>query len=231
MEYNFLNEGTRTIPDTFYPVEKLQRFVHLGIVKSYAKGSAVILPGDKEYMLIYVLSGKVQINMVTEEGRQRLVYFCGKNGIMDRIFQMNNDNAYATAIEKCRVCFFSKEQLLTIFQTDCDIYFEIIKNVFSKTLYFMKQTVEMELYNPAVRIVRLLYGLCISNGIPVGDSYEVRLELSQKRISEISGVHFVTVSKVLGFLTKQKIIEKKKGKVMIHDLDRLKELTFEKRLF
>ncbi|TCX53489.1 Crp/Fnr family transcriptional regulator [Dehalobacter sp. 14DCB1] len=230
MEYDFFNELTRTIPDTFYPVEKLQRFVHLGVVKSYAKGSAVILPGD-ECMLIYVLSGKIQLNMVTEEGRQRLVYFCGKNGVMDRIFQMNNDNAYATAIEKCRVCFFSKEQLLTIFQTDSDLYFEIMKNLFAKGIYFMKQTVEMELYNPTVRIVRLLYGLCISNGIPVGDSYEVRLELSQKQISEISGVHFVTVSKVLGYLEKQRIIEKKKGKIIIHDLDRLKELTFEKRLF
>ncbi|RJE47045.1 cyclic nucleotide-binding protein [Dehalobacter sp. MCB1] len=230
MEYDFFNELTRTVPDTFYPIEKLQRFIHLGIVKSYAKGSAVILPGD-EFMLIYVLSGKIQLNMVTEEGKQRLIYFCGKNGVMDRIFELNNDNAYATAIEKCRVCFFSKEQLLTIFQADCDLYFEIMKNLFAKGIYFMKQTVEMELYNPTVRIVRLLYGLCISNGIPVGDSYEVRLELSQKQISEISGVHFVTVSKVLGYLEKQRIIEKKKGKIIIHDLDRLKELTFEKRLF
>ncbi|TCX53492.1 Crp/Fnr family transcriptional regulator [Dehalobacter sp. 14DCB1] len=231
MKYDFSDEVARTIPDTFYPVEKLQKFIHLGIVKSYAKGSAITLPGDREPMLIYVLSGKVQIKMVTEDGRERLHYFCGKNGILCKLFPMNHDNSYITAIEKCSVCFFTEEQLKAIFQIDDDIFFEILKNTFSKSLYFMMQTVEMELFNPTIRIVRLIYGLCISNGIPVGNSYEVRLELSQRTISEISGVHHVTISKVLGYLEKQKIIEKKKGKIIIHDLDRLKELTFEKHLF
>ncbi len=57
------------------------------------------------------------------------------------------------------------------------------------------------------------------------------MDLSLQFISEITGAHYVTVSKVLKYLKEQKIIEKKKDKIIIHDLERLKELTHEKHIY
>ncbi|MDJ0304529.1 MULTISPECIES: Crp/Fnr family transcriptional regulator [Dehalobacter] len=233
MQYDYGRcEGARAIPDTFYPIEKLREFTHIGVVKTYAKDSNVILPGGKDYMLVYVLSGRISLNLMTEDGRERVIYFSGENGILGRLYKMENDNdAYAVAIEDSKVCLFFEEHLRIIFRQDEDMIFEVLRNCLSKVSYYMRQTIERDFYNPTIRILRLLHGLYLTNGISVGDSYEIRMDLSLQFISEITGAHYVTVSKVLKYLKEQKIIEKKKDKIIIHDLEKLKELTHEKHIY
>ncbi|NLI93535.1 MAG: Crp/Fnr family transcriptional regulator [Peptococcaceae bacterium] len=217
------------IPDTFFPVEKFNQFIHLGSVKRYSKGSAVVLPGDKVQKLIYVISGRLRISMITDDERERLIYFAGKNCVLGLLFTECSD-VYAVAMENSQVCLFSEHQVRQIFQMDQDIVFDILKNYQSKVSYYMKQVTEMDYFNPTVRVVRLLHQLCISQGVEVGNSYEVNIELTMKSISEITGAHYVTVSKVLGCLKKQKILEKKKDKIIIHNLERLNMLTHETQI-
>lgn len=214
------------IPDTFAPVEKLKEFTHLGTVKSYAKGSSVIFPGEEPHTLIYVLNGKLRVNLVFDDGRERLIYFAGKYTFVGRLFETYN-TIYATAIEDSIVCNFNKQQLSQIFRQDEDIYFDIIRNYLSKVSYYMRQVAEMDYFNPGVRVVRLLYKLYNSKDFAASNSYEVDSDLSLKSISEITGAHYVTVSKVLGCLKKQNILEKKKNKIIIYDVEKLKSLTQE----
>jgi|GEM_PF-955646 len=233
MQNSFESEGSRSIPDTFYPVEKLKEFIHMGIVKTYARGSAIILPDDENYMLIYVLSGRIRVSVITDDGKEKLQYFSGENGIIGaRLYRMNNnDSIYAVATEKSNVCFFSEEQLRKIFKQEDEIIFEVIKSIISKTHFFSKQNLERDFYNPANRILRLLHGLYLTNGISVGDSYEICMNLSLKFISQITGAHYVTVCKVLGYLKKQNILEKMKDKIIIYDPDKLEELSLDNLIY
>lgn len=221
---------TSGMPDIFFSVEKLQQYIHFGTLKSYVKGSAVLLPGDASSALIYVVSGKLRVNKLFPDGRERMIYITGKHGLVGKLFETCNDT-YVIAVEDSTACFFAKEQLKKIFQLDEDIVFDIIRNYLSKVSYYIKQTAEMDYFNPTVRVVRLLYELCITNGIKVDNSYEINIQLSLENISEITGTHYVTVSKVLGCLRRQHILEKKRKKIIVHDLDKLKILTEEKHVF
>lgn len=218
------------IPDTFYPVKKLQEFVELGTVKSYSRGSTVVLPGEEPNTLIYVLSGRLRVNLVFDDDRERLVYFAGNYTFVGRLFQTYN-NIYVVAIEDSKVCFFNKEQLTRIFRRDEEVIFDVIRNYLSKVSYYMRQTAEMDYFNPAVRVVRLLYELAASKGVALDGSYEVDIDLSLRSISEITGTHYVTVSKVLGFLKRQNILEKKKNRIIIYDMEKLRILTQETSIF
>ncbi|MCM1566771.1 Crp/Fnr family transcriptional regulator [Dehalobacter sp. 4CP] len=212
------------IPDTFFEVERLQEFINLGTVKTYAKGSAVMWPGDKCSSLIYVVSGRLRVNKLLDDGRERLVYFTGKHGLVGKLYETCNDS-YAIALEDSKVCFFSKEQLKKIFSLNDEIPFDIIRNYLSKTSYYMKQAAEIDYFNPAVRIVRLFYELYIANGVKTGDHYEINIQLSLENISEITGTHYVTASKVIGWLRKNKVMEKKRKKIIIYDAEKLKMMT------
>lgn len=224
-----INEYNVVLPDTFFPVERLQRYIHLGSTKSYPKGSAVVLPGDRVKMLIYVISGRLRISMVIDDERERLVYFAGRNCLLGLLFTEYSD-VYAVTTESSRVCLFSEQQVRQIIQMDNDISLEIFKNYQSKVSYYMKQVTEMDCFNPTVRIVRLLYQLCIAKGIKIDNAYEVDSTLTLKSISEITGAHYVTVSKVLSCLKKQNILEKKKEKIIIYDLPKLNSLTQETQI-
>ncbi|TCX50765.1 Crp/Fnr family transcriptional regulator [Dehalobacter sp. 12DCB1] len=214
------------VPDTFFPVEKLVKYTHLGSVKTYPKGSTVVFPGDRMLTLGYVIYGRLKINLFIEDEREKLMYFAGKYCILSLLFT-EFSGIYAVATEDSQVCFFTEQQIRQIFCIDDDIVIDVLKNYQSKINYYVKQVTEMDYFNPTVRVVRLLYKLCLASGIEVNDCIEINIDLSMKDISEITGTHYVTVSKVLGWLRRQNILEKKKSKIIIRDLPKLYMLTHE----
>ncbi|MCM1566151.1 MAG: Crp/Fnr family transcriptional regulator [Dehalobacter sp.] len=214
------------VPDTFFPIEKLVKYTHLGSVKTYPKGSTVVFPGDRMLTLGYVIYGRLRINAFIEDEREKLMYFAGQHCILGLLFT-EFSGIYAVATEDSQVCFFTEQQIRQIFRTDDDIVIDVLKNYQSKINYYAKQVTEMNYFNPTVRVVRLLYKLCLASGIEVDDCIEINIDLSMKDISEITGTHYVTVSKVLGWLRRQNILEKKKNKIIIRNLAKLNILTHE----
>lgn len=215
------------IPDTFHPIEKLQNFSYMGVVRNYEKGDTVVLPGETIDRVIYVLSGKLTVNFLNDDGRQKLMYKAGKYSIVDRLFPLENCFVHVIAEERSKICFFSKEQLFMILKQDDEILNEFLVNYSSKCFHFMNGSKEMALYNPSVRVLRLLHELCVTEGKRVDDTYEIDVKLSQRAISEITGVHFVTICRVFSWLKKENILHKTTNKIIINDLERLKKLIIE----
>ncbi|HHY27245.1 MAG TPA: Crp/Fnr family transcriptional regulator [Desulfitobacterium dehalogenans] len=212
------------IPDSFFPIEKLRNYTDMGIIREFAKGSAIIMPGEETTSMIFLMDGKVKLDIIFEDGSEKLLYYAGSNSLIGRLYPTGN-NIYATAMEQTRTCWFSEECLRVIFRTDEDMIFEIFKNYLTKVAYYARQVAEINTYNPTIRILRLFYELCSSQGKRVGDTYEITMPLSQKSIAEITGAHHVTVSKVLACLKKENILDKKKNKFVVYNLEELKHLS------
>lgn len=212
------------LPDQFYPVPELKQYIHLGIVRQYAKDSAVVLPGESNSSMIYVVSGRLRVNMITDDGREKLIYIAQPYTILGRLFISDVNDFHIVVLEDSELCFFDKDQLKVIFRQDEELIFEVLKNYTSKVSYFMGQIKYLDAYSPTIRIYRLLYDLNNQKGKLVGNTYEVECSLSQKNISELTGAHYVTVSKVLGSLKKKEIAQKTRNMIYIYDLEKLKKL-------
>jgi CRP/FNR family transcriptional regulator len=221
------------IPDTFYPVKKLQNYIEYGTVKFLSKGSYTAFSGEGANELVYVLSGRLQLNYLFTDGRERMVFFGGKHSVFSQLYQAafkTNFDAYLLALEDSKVCCFSKDKIELISKINGEISLDLLKNSDARASFFMKQAVEMDCFNSTIRIVRLLYELCISQGVSVGDHIEVNLNLPLKSISAITGAHCVTVSKVFTALKNNNVLIRKKNKIMIYNLPQLKELIQYKHL-
>nr|3E5U_A Chain A, Cyclic nucleotide-binding protein [Desulfitobacterium hafniense DCB-2]3E5U_B Chain B, Cyclic nucleotide-binding protein [Desulfitobacterium hafniense DCB-2]3E5U_C Chain C, Cyclic nucleotide-binding protein [Desulfitobacterium hafniense DCB-2]3E5U_D Chain D, Cyclic nucleotide-binding protein [Desulfitobacterium hafniense DCB-2]3E6B_A Chain A, Cyclic nucleotide-binding protein [Desulfitobacterium hafniense DCB-2]3E6B_B Chain B, Cyclic nucleotide-binding protein [Desulfitobacterium ha len=212
------------IPDNFFPIEKLRNYTQMGLIRDFAKGSAVIMPGEEITSMIFLVEGKIKLDIIFEDGSEKLLYYAGGNSLIGKLYPTGN-NIYATAMEPTRTCWFSEKSLRTVFRTDEDMIFEIFKNYLTKVAYYARQVAEMNTYNPTIRILRLFYELCSSQGKRVGDTYEITMPLSQKSIGEITGVHHVTVSRVLASLKRENILDKKKNKIIVYNLGELKHLS------
>ncbi|MPN13976.1 hypothetical protein SDC9_161302 [bioreactor metagenome] len=111
-----------------------------------------------------------------------------------------------------------------ILQHDKELLSEFITCYASKCFCFMNETKEIVLYKPSVRVLRLLYELCRTQGKLINNVYEIDVRISQRAISEITGVHFVTISKIFKCLKKENIVHKTTDKIIIYDLPKLKAL-------
>lgn len=215
------------LPDTFHPIKKLRNYVQMGMVRSFQKGDTVVLPGEIINKVVYVLTGKLSVSFLNDDGKQKSMYTAGKYAIVDRLFPYESCYVHVVSEENSTVCFFSKEQLFSVFKLDEEIINEFIVNYSSKCFHFMNEAKEMALYNPSARVLRLLLELALSEGRPVGNAYEINIRLAQKSISEITGVHYVTISKIFRWLKKENILHKTTHKIIIKDLDKLKAVMNE----
>lgn len=214
------------VPDNFYPAKSFQKYVSRGIVRKYHRGETIILPGEVIQSVVYVLVGKVGVYFLEEE-KQKLMYYARRYCMIDRLFSFDVSLVHVVAEENSEVCFFSEEKLLDIFKQDDEAHREFLKNFACKCGFFMHTSKEMDLFSPNTRVLRLIGELCSTKGKRENDVYEIDIKLTQKTISEITGVHSVTVCKILGWLKKEKILKKTSNKIMVYDLPRLQELIGE----
>ncbi|MCM1566123.1 MAG: Crp/Fnr family transcriptional regulator [Dehalobacter sp.] len=212
------------LPNHFYPMKKLQNYINMGVVREYRKGDSIVLPGELIDRIVYVLSGKLSISFLNEDGRKKIMFYAGPYTFSDRLFPVDPCFVHVVSVEDSTVCFFSKEQLSEIFQMDKEMIFEFITSYSSKCSYFMRETHEMALYSPSARVLRLLYDLCLNQGKLVDGVYQIDVKLSQKSISEMTGIHYVTICKLFGYLRKENILHKTTNKITVFDLQGLKNL-------
>lgn len=212
------------LPNNFYPVKQLKNYTHLGVIRNYGKGDTVVLPGEILAKIIYVLAGRLSISFLNEDGRQKIMFYADPYTFCDRLFTADSCAVQVVSVEASRVCFFSKEQLSEIFRMDEKVVFDFITGYSSKCSYFMQETQEMALYGSSVRVLRLLYKLCLTQGKQVKNTYQIDIKLPHKLISEMTGIHYVTISKLFGYLRKENILHKTTSKIIIYDLAKLKNL-------
>jgi CRP-like cAMP-binding protein len=218
-----INKDYCIVPDNFYPVKSLQKYVHMGVLHKYRKGDTITFPGEAIDRVIYVVSGKVGVYCL-EDNKQKLMYYACRYCTIDMLFSFGIYLAHIVSEENSTVCFFSKEQLFEIFRQDDEAHQDFLFNYASKCGFFMYVSKEMDLYTPTARVLRMLCELCLTKGKIVDNVYEIDIKLTQKTISEITGVHFVSVSRIFGWLKKEKIVNKTPNKIIIYDLPRLKDM-------
>ncbi|MDR1603364.1 MAG: Crp/Fnr family transcriptional regulator [Gracilibacteraceae bacterium] len=219
----------RALPADFCPIESLERFQAYGCVRRYQKGSFIAWPGEHSHQIIYVLSGRLVVGRLLAAGEEHLIYHAGRHCIVGRMFDVRDDDSYfVRALEDSRCCFFSREQLTEIFQQDMEMAFDIIKNYYSKVSYYMNQLTEIRIYPPPQRLIRMLRDLFREKGC-LEDGAVLPIQLTQQDITAITGIHYVSVSRILKNLKEAGILTKTRSRLVLHDAARLNSLALSEK--
>ncbi|NLI93533.1 MAG: Crp/Fnr family transcriptional regulator [Peptococcaceae bacterium] len=215
------------IPESFYPVDRLEKYMHLGRTRMFPKGSIVLSQGKESNALMYVQSGCLAVSMGADDGHNKFLFHIGARSIGMATFLSEYHELQIYAVKNTTICFFTVEQVLEIFHEDEQVILDILQNILTKVYYFMAQARDLNFCRPSSRVFRLLYNLCIREGKYTGDHYVIHSNLTQKAIGEITGTHYVTVCKLFNILEKQGILKKTKDKIYVYELEKLKNMINE----
>ncbi|TCX53469.1 Crp/Fnr family transcriptional regulator [Dehalobacter sp. 14DCB1] len=215
------------IPESFNRVDRLEKYVHLGSTRPFCKGSVVLSQGSETNNVMYVQSGCLAVSMGADDGHNKFLFQIGEQSIGMTTFLSENHELQIVAVKDSVVCFFTIEEVLKICHEDEQLIVDIIQNLSSKVYYFMTQSRDLNFSRPASRVFRFLYNLCLHDGKQIEDYYIIHSNLTQKAIGEITGTHYVTVSKLLTILEKQKVLRKTKDAIYVYNLEKLKNMINE----
>jgi len=209
------------LPENFYGIPALINYCNLGEMCTFKKGDPIILPGQYLKKLLLIIDGKVKVSRLSSSGREHFQYFAEKNAIINELFPSEDSPLQIIATRNTKTCMFTSGQLLQIISNDNTIALEILKGLSQKSNYFEEKLVERTYDTATTRICHLIRNLVLQVGVYEDGRCLIDIPLPQNYISQITGLHFITVCNVIKKLKNEKILGKDGKKLIVYDVEKL----------
>lgn len=175
--------------------------------------------------LYIVISGKIQISKITSDGRELSLRIVGANDICGELTLFTSSPRFllsAMAIEDAEVAAVKKTILEREIFQNSSLAFEFMKwmsDHFRKTQTKFRDLVlngkKGALYSTLIRMTNS-YGVPLENGILID------LPLTNQELANFCGTSRESTNRILSDLKKEAVISIKKGKIIVHDVQFLK---------
>ncbi|MCM3602383.1 Crp/Fnr family transcriptional regulator [Robertmurraya korlensis] len=206
---------------------EIKELLHLADRRFIGEKNTFIFQEGMEAEEMYViLSGKVQISKITSDGRELSLRICGKNDICGELTLFTHSPKYllsARVLEDAEIAAINKDVLEREIFRNSTLALEFLKwmsDHFRKTQTKFRDLVlngkKGALYSTLIRMTNS-YGVEVQNGILID------LPLTNQELANFCGTSRESTNRILNELKKEKIISIKKSKIIVHNLQYLRD--------
>ncbi|KNF09375.1 transcriptional regulator, Crp/Fnr family [Gottschalkia purinilytica] len=191
----------------------------------FKRGNIVISEGSKGEAVYIIKTGKVKIYKTDSSGREVILDIKGEGKMFAEVtlFSDMPNPATVMTIEDSYIYTISNIDIEDVIKNNPVMALEIIK-VLNKRLQEAQSKVKNIVLNDTyVRTAYTLIKLSQKYGIKLGDKIELDLSITREELASLVGTSRETVSRALSQFNKEKSIEIKGRKIIISDINKLKE--------
>lgn len=195
-------------------------------IKKLDKGGYLFQEGDAVEALYIIRDGKVQIGKVTPEGRELSLKICGANQLVGEIRIFSEPSTY-------RLDARALEDLSCYRIALADLEEELLQNsglaiAFMKWMGIDQQKTQTKfrdllLHGKKGAMYSTLIRLSNSYGVQHDDGILIDMVLTNQELANFCGMTREVVNRLLAELKKSGAISLHQGKIMIHQLQHLKD--------
>lgn len=213
--FNTLNENS------------LKELNSITIIKEYEKGSTIFFEGDTGDAIYFVKSGKVKISKISQQGKEHIIKIMEEGNIFAEslLFIGGVYPATAEAIEDSVVIVLKNKDIENLILKNNEIALGIIK-LMAKRLQNVAVIIEnLALKDSLGRTVSILLTIAREKGIKNKEGISIELNLSRQDLANMVGTSRENVIRILSQLDKEDVIKLERHKIIIKDMDRLKNMA------
>lgn len=211
----------------FCPV-KQGKGLHLKYAKRYGKGEYIYTEGDQANKIFFIDEGRVKIAKQGEEGREIIKAILDEGEIFGELIGSQSTQErkdYAIAMTEVQVCAMTEEEMKSMLREPGPFLNFMMKIFQSRALKMEKRLENLIFKDSRSRVIAYLVDLVEEKGDRVGYEWVVRKFLKHQDIANLTATSRQTVTTVLNDLRKQSLIKFDRRRLLIRDLEALKDLT------
>ncbi|WP_352420312.1 Crp/Fnr family transcriptional regulator [Proteiniborus sp.] len=196
--------------------------------KNYKKGQIIFFEGDISDKLYVINKGKIKIFKYTREGKEQILYILSEGDFVGDLSLLKKDEFKfnAEALEDANICVLTKDDFDGIIKESPEIAIEILQVVYDRIVKLENLIQSLSTKDIEARIAGLLLSFVKDFGMAKGDVIELELPLSREDIANYIGVTRETISRKLGSMQDQGVIELVGSKkIIINDIEELEYMT------
>lgn len=190
-------------------------------------GGLVTSPDDDNERLYIVKRGRVRLFRLTPDGKQLTLDILDKGRIAGRMSWLGQElnEVYAEAIEDAVVCSFSPDELRHLIDRFPGIGFNMIRYLSDRLAASEREREVMAFRSVEQRLAARLLELAERFGQPDVDGVAIDARLTQQELADMIGTSRETLATTVSSLRESGVLEMLNQRVVIRDMERLRELA------
>lgn len=194
--------------------------------RKYSKGSYLFREGDPIRGIYLVKAGKVQIGKVTPEGRELTLKICGVDQMVGEITVFSGPSKYrldAKAVEDTECLKITIEDLEEALQRDQELAMAFMRWTGMDQQKTQTKFRDLLLHGKKGALYSTLIRLSNSYGLSHPEGVLIDMVLTNQELANFCGMTREVVNRMLSDLKKDGVVSMKDGKLVIHQIPRLKD--------
>jgi CRP/FNR family cyclic AMP-dependent transcriptional regulator len=190
-------------------------------------GGLVTSPEDDGERLYIIKRGRVRLYRLTPDGKQLTLDILDKGRIVGRMSWLGQElnEVYAEAMEDAVVCSFTPEELRRLIDRFPGIGLNMIRYLSDRLAVSEREREVMAFRSVEQRLATRLVELAERFGRPADDGVAIDARLTQQELADMIGTSRETLATTISALREQGVLEMHNQRVVIRDLEPLRELS------
>lgn len=207
--------------------EQLDLLRRAGRQQSFRRGATIFAEGDRSEFAVVIDQGKVKVTSEAETGYTSVLALRGVDELIGEFGCIDGAprSGSAIALTQVTATLIPSSRFRKLLEREADILFALLVITIARVRESDRRRLEFGAYSPSPRTVRVLIDLAERHGMPLeGSDRSIILETYQYVLAGAAGVSRETVVRTLHLLAEQGLISTAKGRIVIHDLDVLRNI-------
>lgn len=204
-------------------------FYAIGNPVQYKPGTCLFSQGDTTDYFYYMLNGSVKVVVYWEDGSEKTL-LNQEGGMLGVVSAINKIPQFTTVIvsKPSTIIKVDAATLINYLMTKPEWMVPFIQEMGSKVHLLTLQLSTMTFLTVEKRICYTLLMLSQDIGAETSQGLKISVRLTDQELANLIGTSRATISKVIGSLRKNKLVEKIKNHLYIIDKEGLSDFVFSK---
>ncbi|HEX6990061.1 MAG TPA: Crp/Fnr family transcriptional regulator [Bacillota bacterium] len=206
------------------PEATLRRLERHAVIRRYAFGERIPHGDPEAEQIHYIRSGRVRVVLHGPGGQDKILAILDRGALVGdtNLLPRLGRSVSCIAAELTETWAWPRSLVFSLMREDGEIAALLLASLARKIDLLTAQVHALTFWDAAERVVRTFIHLAQMYGEPdAGGSTRIALRLTQAEVGEIACASRVTVNKIYQRLKAERLMSKRGGHFIIHDLDRL----------
>lgn len=194
-------------------------------LKKYSKGEYIYMPNQSSDKLFFINSGSVKIGSINDGGKEITKAILNNGEVFGELSIIGEDKRrdFAIAMEDCSVCSITTEEMKNLIKDHSNLNLFLMRVMGSRVLEMEQRLESLVFKDSRSRVIEYLNELVTKKGQRVGYEWVVRKFITHQEIANLTATSRQTVTTVLNELRNDNIITFNRKRLLVRDIDKLKE--------
>ncbi len=211
--------------------DEVETLAHRAPMQTVEAGTVFYSPEDASEVLFILKVGRVRIYRLSADGKALTTAMIDAGTIFGEmaILGQGMHDSYAEALTPCVLCLMSRDDVKRLLLSDPRIALRVTETMGRRLLEAERRLSDFAFKSLPERIATILVTLAEREpsrlSIWPGRPSHPEVRFTHEQLAEMVGTHRETATKVLNDWREQGLIELKRGKVVLLDLEALRHLS------